>query len=93
MATGKSATCEWFDSRKGYGFIKCAQSSESIFVHQSSIQADGFRKLTEGQACTYELSTDAKDRMKATNVIPGEQGSGPKRRRRRGGKRETPKEE
>ena len=87
MATGKNATCEWFDSRKGYGFIKCAQSSKSIFVHQSSIQTDGFRKLSEGQACTYELSTDAQDRVKAVNVVPGEQGPKSSRSRRRGGKK------
>ena len=83
MATTLHATCEWFDFKKGFGFIKSAESSESVFVHQTAIATDGFRKLSNGQACTYELSTDDEGRPKAVNVVPGELGEPPTRRSRR----------
>ena len=39
---------KWFSNRKGYGFITPAEGSpisEDIFVHQSSLQCDGYRTV------------------------------------------------
>lgn len=44
---------KWFDSKKGYGFILSADSRD-VFVHYSSIEANGFRSLREGEAVEYE---------------------------------------
>lgn len=41
-------TVKWFDSAKGYGFIKTEEGSD-IFVHYTGINKDGFRGLEEGQ--------------------------------------------
>ena len=41
----KSGTVKWFDTQKGFGFITPEDGSEDIFVHQTSIHADGFRSL------------------------------------------------
>jgi len=51
MAVGK---VKWFDIRKGWGFIE-QDSGEDVFVHYSSIQGDGFRKLTDGDPVEFEI--------------------------------------
>lgn len=58
---------KWFSNSKGYGFIVPEEGGEDIFVHFSSIQADGFRTLKEGQAVSFELEKGAKG-SQAVNV-------------------------
>jgi CspA family cold shock protein len=50
VATG---TVKWFNDAKGFGFIAPDDKSPDLFVHYTSIQAEGFRSLTEGQRVTY----------------------------------------
>jgi len=66
MATG---TVKWFNESKGYGFITPDDGSKDIFVHFSAIQVDGFKKLIEGQAVTFEVEQSPKG-VQATNVVP-----------------------
>ena len=66
MATG---TVKWFNESKGYGFITPDDGSKDIFVHFSAIQVDGFKKLSEGQAVTFEVEQSPKG-VQATNVVP-----------------------
>ena len=40
MATG---TVKWFSDEKGFGFITPDEGSKDLFVHHSSIEADGYR--------------------------------------------------
>ena len=46
-------TVKWFNDAKGYGFLIRGDGRE-VFVHYSSIAADGFRTLTEGQSVDYD---------------------------------------
>lgn len=49
-----SGNVKWFDRKKGYGFIE-GPSGQDVFVHFSSIQAEGFRCLRHGEPVEYEL--------------------------------------
>jgi len=63
---------KWFNPAKGFGFITPDSGGEELFVHQSSIQADGFRSLGEGEAVEFDIETGPDGRAKAVNVTgPG----------------------
>lgn len=49
-----SGKVKWFNAEKGYGFITTDEGKD-VFVHYSSIQADGFRSLEEGQTVTFDI--------------------------------------
>jgi cold shock protein len=57
MAQG---TVKWFNSDKGYGFIAPDDGTPDVFVHHSTIQADGFRSLEENQRVEYTASRGTK---------------------------------
>ena len=64
MAKGK---VKWFNDAKGFGFIQVEGENKDIFVHHSSIKADGFRTLAEGEEVEFELIQGPKG-PKAENV-------------------------
>jgi CspA family cold shock protein len=64
MATG---TVKWFSDEKGFGFITPDEGSKDLFVHHSSIEADGYRSLSEGARVEYESEQGDKG-PKAINV-------------------------
>ncbi len=58
---------KWFNSAKGIGFITSA--GVDYFVHYSSIAANGFKNLADGQMVSFiPLKTDRG--MSATEVRP-----------------------
>ncbi len=63
MANG---TVKWFNDAKGFGFIT-PESGPDLFVHHTSIVAEGFRSLSEGQAVTFDTAQGPKG-PQATNV-------------------------
>lgn len=52
MATG---TVKFFNTQKGFGFIKPDDGDKDVFVHITAVQAAGLRGLDEGQAVGYEV--------------------------------------
>ncbi len=65
-------TVKWFNSEKGYGFIKNDDGSGDLFVHFSAIQADGYKTLEEGQRVSFDTEADPRNssKMRAVNVHP-----------------------
>jgi len=64
-------TVKWFDSKKGFGFIKGKQEGQDIFVHYTNIEGDGFRSLKNGESVEYEL-IDSEKGLQARHVrLPG----------------------
>jgi CspA family cold shock protein len=62
-------TVKWFNATKGFGFIAPEDGSDDVFVHQSDIQVEGYRELTEGQKVEFSTETGEKG-PKAANVRP-----------------------
>jgi CspA family cold shock protein len=57
---------KWFNDAKGYGFIS-RDSGPDVFVHHSSIVAEGYRSLAEGDTVEFEVTQGQKG-PQATNV-------------------------
>jgi cold shock CspA family protein len=47
-------TVKWFDTRKGYGFIRPEGGGRNVFVHISAVEKAGLTGLIEGQIVEYE---------------------------------------
>ena len=61
MAQG---TVKWFNPEKGFGFV-----TPDVFVHNSEIQAGGYRSLEENQKVSYTVTQGNKG-PQATAVTP-----------------------
>jgi len=64
MAQGK---VKWFNDAKGFGFIE-QENGPDVFVHFSSIKAEGFKSLAEGDAVSFDI-TDGQKGPQAANVV------------------------
>lgn len=66
-ASGRATgTVKWFSAPKGYGFIG-QDSGEDVFVHFSSINMDGYRKLEAGQTVEFDIEQGTQG-LQAINV-------------------------
>ncbi len=52
-------TVKWFNDTKGFGFIQ-SDEGQDVFVHQSEIQGEGFRTLSEGARVQFEMTQGPK---------------------------------
>ena len=68
MSERFKGTVKWFNAVKGYGFIG-REDGEDVFVHFSSIQMEGYRKLEEGQQVEFSVEAGPKG-LQAANVSP-----------------------
>ena len=66
MAQG---SVKWFNGEKGFGFITPDGGDGDVFVHFSSIQADGYRSLEENQRVEFEVARGPKG-LQAENIRP-----------------------
>lgn len=64
-----SGTVKFFNTEKGFGFIKPDDGGKDIFVHVSALQAAGVTSLADGQKVTFETEPDKRGKgPKAINI-------------------------
>ena len=63
-----TGTVKWFNETKGFGFIE-REDGPDVFVHFSSIKAEGFKTLADGQKVEFTV-TDGQKGPQAENVVP-----------------------
>ena len=68
MAMG---TVKWFNTTKGYGFIKPDAGGSDVFVHISAVEKAGYTGLAEGSKISYELMTTRTGKTAAENLRIG----------------------
>tara|TARA_Y100001949_G_C15751610_1_gene228118 strand:- start:45 stop:263 length:219 start_codon:yes stop_codon:yes gene_type:complete len=64
MPSGK---IKWFNSKKGYGFIKDDETKKDIFLHVSALENSKLRVLKEDQTIFYDIKEE-KDKLQAINI-------------------------
>ena len=64
MPSGK---IKWFNSKKGYGFIKDDKTNKDIFLHVTALEQSKLRVLKEDQKISYDIKEE-KDKLQAINI-------------------------
>lgn len=60
-------TVKWFNTSKGFGFIKPENGGEDVFVHISALQQAGMQSLADNQEVEYEIE-ESRGRKSAVNL-------------------------
>jgi CspA family cold shock protein len=65
----QTGTVKFFNTDKGFGFIKPDDGAADIFVHISALQASGLASLSENQKVSFETEPDRRGKgPKAVNI-------------------------
>jgi CspA family cold shock protein len=51
---------KWFNSEKGYGFIKPEDGAPDVFVHISAVERSGLSDLHDGQRVGFDVEQNRK---------------------------------
>lgn len=70
-ASVQTGTVKWFSTEKGFGFIVPDDGSPDVFVHQTSIKADGFRSLADGESVEFDTETDPSTGKTKASIVTG----------------------
>ncbi|MGR3805332.1 cold-shock protein [Marinibacterium profundimaris] len=65
MATG---TVKWFNTTKGFGFIRPDGASKDVFVHISAVERAGLTTLEDNQKVTFDIESGRDGRESASNI-------------------------
>jgi len=65
----QEGTVKFFNSEKGFGFIKPDDGGTDIFVHISAVEASGVGVIDEGMRIAFETEPDKRGKgPKAVNL-------------------------
>jgi CspA family cold shock protein len=66
----QTGTVKFFNSERGYGFVKPDDGGRDVFVHITAVETAGLKSLSEGQRLSYEVEPDKKGKgPKAVNLV------------------------
>jgi cold shock protein len=66
-----SGTVQWFDPRKGWGFIQPDDGSRDVFVHSSAVEQAELGQVVEGQKVGFDLEDGRQGKPAAANLRAG----------------------
>lgn len=65
----QSGTIKFYNSQKGYGFIKPDDGGKDVFVHVTAVERAGISSLDEGARISFETEPDKRGKgPKAVNL-------------------------
>jgi CspA family cold shock protein len=65
----QSGTVKFYNSQKGYGFIKPDDGGKDVFVHVTAVERAGIVNLDEGARISFETEPDKRGKgPKAVNL-------------------------
>lgn len=64
-------TVKWFNTTKGYGFIKPDDGGPDVFVHVSAVEKAGYTGLAEGARISFEAKAGRSGKVSAENLRIG----------------------
>jgi CspA family cold shock protein len=65
-----AGTVKFFNSERGYGFIKPDDGGRDVFVHITAVERAGLKTLNEGQRLSFDVEPDKKGKgPKAVNLV------------------------
>ena len=61
---------KFFNSERGYGFVKPDDGGRDVFVHITAVESAGLKSLNEGQRLSFDVEPDKKGKgPKAVNLV------------------------
>jgi CspA family cold shock protein len=64
-----TGTVKFFNTAKGFGFIKPEQGGADVFVHATALERAGIRTLNEGDRVSFVLEDDRRGRGKQAGQV------------------------
>jgi CspA family cold shock protein len=61
-------TVKFFNSSRGFGFIRPEDGSKDVFVHISAVQAAGLGTLSENQKVSFDVQKGNDGKSSAINL-------------------------
>ena len=66
----QSGTVKFYNSQKGFGFIKPDDGGKDVFVHVTAVERAGINNLDEGMRISFEIEPDKRGKgPKAINLL------------------------
>jgi cold shock protein len=66
----QTGTVKFFNTERGYGFVKPDDGGRDVFVHITAVEGAGLKTLSEGQRISFDVEPDKKGKgPKAVNLV------------------------
>jgi cold shock protein len=70
FSMAQTGVVKFFNTERGYGFVKPDDGGRDVFVHITAVEAAGLKSLNEGQRISFDVEPDKKGKgPKAVNLV------------------------